>query len=48
MTHLTHRPWVPAAVESYIQDIASQTAAATSGDTEARLNTLIGENRQIH
>ncbi len=48
MTHLTHRPWVPAAVETYIQDIASQTAAATSGDTEARLNTLISDNRQIH
>lgn len=48
MTHLTHRPWVPAAVESYIQDIASQTAATTSGDTEARLNTLISDNRQIH
>ena len=48
MTHLTHRPWVPATVESYIQGVASQTAAATSDDTEARLNTLISENRQIH
>ncbi|MCF6317334.1 MAG: aminotransferase class I/II-fold pyridoxal phosphate-dependent enzyme [Marinosulfonomonas sp.] len=47
MTHLTHRPWVPT-TESYIQDIASQTAAATSNDTEAHLNTLIDENRQIH
>jgi len=48
MTHLISRPWVPSTVESYIQDIASQTAAATSYDTEARLNTLISENRQIH
>ena len=48
MTHLTHRPWVPTTVESYILDIASHTAAASSDDTEARLNALISENHQIH
>ena len=48
MPHLTHRPWVPAAVERYIQGVADQTAAANSATTEARLDTLITENRQIH
>lgn len=48
MTHLTHRPWVPAAVESYIQGIAGQTARADSSATAALLEALIAENRQVH
>ncbi len=48
MTHLSHRPWVPATVETYIQSIASQTASADSPTTAARLDALIAENRQIH
>lgn len=48
MTHLTHRAWVPAAIENYIQDIASQTASAGTATTAARLDTLIAENRRIH
>lgn len=48
MTHLTHRPWVPAAVESYIQGIAGQTARADSPATAALLEALVAENRQVH
>jgi len=48
MTHLTRRAWVPATVETYIQDIADQTANADTATTAARLDALIAENRQIH
>lgn len=48
MTHLTRRPWVPAAVENYIQDIAGQTANADTASTAEQLDTLIAENVQIH
>lgn len=48
MPHLSHRAWVPAAAECYIQNIANQTATADSNSTTARLEALIAENRQIH
>lgn len=48
MPHLTHRAWVPAATERYIQNIADRTAVADSTTTAARLDALVAENRQIH
>ena len=48
MSHLKSRDWVPVTVESYIQDIASQTAAAASDATAMRLDDLIAENQKTH
>jgi len=45
---LANRVWVPDTCENLIQQIASQTSAAKSGDIAARLETLADDNRQIH
>lgn len=47
MPHLAPRPWVPAACESLIQRLASETAAP-SGTVAARIETLITRNAEIH
>jgi glycine hydroxymethyltransferase len=47
MPHLSPRPWVPAACETYIQRIAAM-AAAPSADIAARIDALINQNLQIH
>ena len=44
---LTSRPWVPAACEAYIQDLASK-AAADSSAVEARIDALATQNAAIH
>ncbi len=48
MPHIAPRPWVPAACETLIQGIATQTAAATSDQTATRIDSLIAQNAQIH
>ncbi|MBL9056360.1 MAG: aminotransferase class I/II-fold pyridoxal phosphate-dependent enzyme [Rhodobacteraceae bacterium] len=47
MPHLAARPWVPAACESYIQRLATETAAP-SGAVAARIEALIARNTAIH
>ncbi|MBR9842663.1 MAG: aminotransferase class I/II-fold pyridoxal phosphate-dependent enzyme [Rhodobacteraceae bacterium] len=48
MPNLAPRPWVPAACETYIQTLATETATDTSAAISARLDALVAENRQIH
>ena len=48
MTHLAPRPWVPAACEARVEDIATATAATDTAGLAARLDALIERNRQIH
>jgi len=48
MTHLAHRPWVPAHCETRVQTIAAEVAAAPSAAIDARIETLIQRNTQIH
>ncbi|MGB7205534.1 MAG: aminotransferase class I/II-fold pyridoxal phosphate-dependent enzyme, partial [Anderseniella sp.] len=48
MPNLSPRPWVPAQCEARVQDIATQTAMATSDKVAERLDELVIENRQIH
>lgn len=47
MPNLSHRPWVPAACESLIQRIATDTTAA-SRQVSNRIEALIQANSQIH
>ncbi|NTT84828.1 serine hydroxymethyltransferase [Tabrizicola fusiformis] len=47
MPHLAARPWVPVACESYIQRLATETAAP-SGAVAARIEALITRNTAIH
>lgn len=46
--NLAHRPWVPAACETYVQARATETATRNSADTAARLDALVEANRDIH
>jgi glycine hydroxymethyltransferase len=48
MTNLAPRPWVPAHCESYIQDIAHETARQGSGEIAARIEALTAQNTEIH
>ncbi len=48
MTALLHRPWVPAACETYIQQLAETTAALPSAATANRLEELAARNKEIH
>lgn len=48
MPQLARRQWTPEACETYIQDIAAETASAESVDVQARIDALILENREIH
>ena len=48
MTFLKRRDWVPAGAESYIQNVASQVAAATADENEKSLLGFVEENHQIH
>ena len=47
MTHLAHRPWVPAECEAHIQTLARQVAAPAA-QVNARIEALITQNQQIH
>lgn len=48
MTHLTPRPWVPVQCETFIQKIATETAAASSADIADRIEALTARNTEIH
>ena len=45
---LAHRNWVPAPSETLVQDIASRTAGASSGQLLTRIQDLADRNREIH
>lgn len=45
---LTARPWVPAASETMIQDIATSTKAKSSASLLGKLHQLADQNRVIH
>ncbi|HMS94496.1 MAG TPA: aminotransferase class I/II-fold pyridoxal phosphate-dependent enzyme [Tabrizicola sp.] len=47
MPNLSSRPWVPAASEALIQELATRTDAP-SVDVAARIEALIDRNQQIH
>ncbi len=48
MTRLARREWVPEACESYVQSIAREASSLTSDALDARIETLVEENRRIH
>lgn len=48
MTHLAPRPWVPAACETRVQDIAATMTAQPSDTIASRIEALIVENAVIH
>lgn len=48
MTPLKHRPWVPEACETYIQDLSQKAAARTSAAVDQAIADLIERNREIH
>lgn len=48
MTRLARRNWVPAACEGYILDLAEQAASGSDAAVEARVDTLIAWNLDIH
>lgn len=47
MTHLAHRPWVPAGCEAHIQSVASGVSAP-SATVADRIEALIVQNTAIH
>jgi glycine hydroxymethyltransferase len=48
MTHLSPRPWVPAACETLIQRLAGETATAPSDRIATRIEALVRQNLHIH
>jgi glycine hydroxymethyltransferase len=48
MTMLQSRPWVPEAVERYIQSLAERVAGRSADEIERDLLALVAENRTIH
>jgi len=46
--HLQSRNWVPAAVESLVHRVASETAEAELASIDTRIHELVAENRRIH
>ena len=48
MTHLSLRPWVPAAAEATVQAIARVTAGESADATAARIEALIVANLSTH
>jgi glycine hydroxymethyltransferase len=48
MTALSHRPWVPAASERFVQTLAGQTRGQTSAAIAAAIGSAIALNRTIH
>jgi glycine hydroxymethyltransferase len=45
---LSHRKWVPAECETYIQGIAQRVSAQSSAEVEASIGALAERNREIH
>ncbi|CUH88123.1 Serine hydroxymethyltransferase [Phaeobacter sp. CECT 5382] len=48
MTRLARRPWVPAACEARVQDIAKATSGMDSSAAATRIESLIEANTEIH
>jgi glycine hydroxymethyltransferase len=49
MTHaLQHRPWVPAASEALVTELAARAAAASPAEALAEIDRLVAENDRIH
>ncbi|MEM0988564.1 MAG: aminotransferase class I/II-fold pyridoxal phosphate-dependent enzyme [Pseudomonadota bacterium] len=48
MTATDRRPWVPAACEDYVQELAARTASLDSGQIAGWLDDLAGQNTAIH
>ncbi len=48
MGALQRRDWVPGICEDHIQRLAEATAGRAVADTAARIDALIGRNREIH
>ncbi len=48
MPTLATRPWVPAAAEGRVQDLAARAAAADSAAVARRIDRLVARNREIH
>ena len=48
MPSLEHRHWTPQDCESLVQQYASNTAKASSGDIAASIDHLVQRNREIH
>jgi len=46
MPHLASRPWVP--TEAFVQSLAERTVRETSAEVDARLETLMVRNSEIH
>ena len=47
-SHLVPRPWVPDAAELLVQQIATNTAESSVAAVDARIQSLLVENREIH
>ncbi|OAN72309.1 serine hydroxymethyltransferase [Sulfitobacter sp. EhC04] len=45
---LANRNWVPAASEALVQQIATRTATADTGQIATRIDALTAQNREIH
>jgi glycine hydroxymethyltransferase len=48
MAKLAHRPWVPDACESYVQELANNTATLSPTKIANRIHELVDFNRTIH
>jgi glycine hydroxymethyltransferase len=48
MTALSHRPWVPADSEQFVQTLAAQTSGQASAAIAAAIEAAIALNRTIH
>ena len=48
MSHFTPRPWVPDQVETYVREVAAETAAANPAEVTRTIDALIARNAAIH
>ena len=48
MTALSKRAWVPETCESYVQELAAETALSDISAISERIGTLIAKNKDIH
>ena len=48
MSQFTSRPWVPDQVETYVREVAAETAAANPAEVTHTIDALIARNAAIH
>ncbi|MEC8054494.1 MAG: serine hydroxymethyltransferase, partial [Pseudomonadota bacterium] len=48
MSQFTSRPWVPDQVETYVREVAAETAAANPAEVAHIIDALIARNAAIH